>query len=335
MKFLLSLDYELFFGSRIGTVQNCLIEPVNALLQVCEKSGLRLTLFVDAGFLVRLRQESQKFTSLVSEYDMVRGHLSQLKEDGHDIQLHIHPHWVDSYYDGSAWVVDTSRYKLHDFSQQEISDIVRQYKTELTDIAGEQVFAYRGGGWCIQPFEQIAPALLTENVWLESTVFYQGKSEDSQRGYDFSNAPDKDYWPFFNDPAKESGNGRFVEVPISSFRVRPAFFWRMALVKKMGGIKYQSFGDGRTMVADKQYYISRLTKSTNSVASIDGLKSSLLPQAYKQLQQTKKRNMFHVMGHPKSFTPHSIAKLFEFLEKKSFDYITFQKLQHLKPVRSL
>ncbi len=332
MKFLLSLDYELFFGSKIGSVDHCLIEPVTALLRQLERVGLKLSFFVDATFLIRLRQEGRKFPVLLAEYDKIRRHLEQLKQQGHDIQLHIHPHWQDSYYDGACWRINTRRYTLHDFSPDERMEIVRLCKQELVNIAGDSVFAFRGGGWCIQPFDQIAAALQAEDIWLESTVFHRGKSEDTQRHYDFTTAPDLDYYRFAMDPVCENPTGSFIEVPIGSFRVSPAFFWRLAWVKKFGGKQYRSFGDGSAMVADKSYYVTRLTQYTNSVISVDGLKAVLLDQAYRQIRRNRERKVMHVMGHPKAITPCSIASLGDFLRKHSFDFITFQDLSFLKPV---
>lgn len=335
MKLLLSLDYELFFGSRIGTIQNCLIDPVDFLLKKTAETGLRLSLFVDAAFLVRLREEAAKYPSLQAEYDKIRRHLEQLKNSGHDVQLHIHPHWVDSYFDGSTWKIDTTRYTLHDFSADEQREIVRKSKGELVRIVGDTVFAFRGGGWCIQPFSQIAEALRAENIWLESTVFCHGKSEDSQRGYDFSSAPDLDYYRFSDDPVRIDDKGSFVEVPIGSFRVSPSFFWRLVWAKKFGGAEHHSFGDGCAMVADKSYYIQRLTSYSNSVVSIDGLKGDLLSGAYKEIQKKSGRNLFHVMGHPKALTSYSMKKLASFLKETSFHHITYQGLQYLDPLNPI
>ena len=331
MKFLLSLDYELFFGSKIGSVDHCLIEPVTTLLKQLAHTGLKLSFFVDATFLVRLREEGKKFPVLQTEYDKIRQHLELLKKQGHDIQLHIHPHWIDSCFDGSSWRIHTDRYTLHDFSPGLRREIVSSCKQELEQIVGDSVFAFRGGGWCIQPFDQIADALHAENIWLESTVFFRGKSEDSQRHYDFTAAPKSDHYCFSDDPVSEDPAGSFVEVPIGSFRVNPAFFWRLAWAKKFGGKKYRSFGDGSAMVADRSYYLTRLTQYTNSVVSIDGLKAGLLSKAYKQISEHREKNLLHAMGHPKAISPYSIDKLAAFLTHQSFDYITYQDLAYLNP----
>lgn len=330
MKLLLSLDYELFFGANTGTVEKCLLTPIAALLERVEKKGVKLSLFVDAIFLLRLRDQASRFTRLQHEYDAIRRHLERLNKTGHDIQLHLHPHWLDSRFDGTRWHVDTSRYRLHDYTAEAMSEIVRSGKNILAEISGADVFAFRGGGWCIQPFEKIAASLMREGIWLESTVFFGGASDDPTRWYDFQAAPIKDYWRFTDDPNQEEDSGPFLEVPISSFSAGPLLFWRMGLAKKIGGERHRSFGDGVTMTANSGYYLRRLTSSTRSVVSIDGLKADMLKGAYQQNVHAGNKQLFHVMGHPKSLTRYSIARFGDFIDSNPFESITFQDLVSLK-----
>jgi peptidoglycan/xylan/chitin deacetylase (PgdA/CDA1 family) len=330
-QFLLSLDYELFFGNRVGTVEHCLIRPVDAIREVLDKHGMKMSLFVDAGFLVRLKQQMTQFPQLKSDYQRIESQLQSLIVNGHDVQLHIHPHWEDSHFDGDGWIVDTTRYKLHDFSADEIQRIVREYKQALTDIVGDRVFAYRAGGWCMQPFDVIAPALKSEGIWLDSTVYADGVSEDAQRGFDFRGAPVKESWRFSLDPVVETNDGTFVEIPISACRVSPLLFWKMAFIKKFTKGQHTPFGDGAAMTANAQYYWKRLTSSSISVASIDGLKASFLDFAFTAHKRSGVSQVFNVMGHPKSVTPYAIEKLDQFLTGKGLmQAITFQDLRSYK-----
>jgi len=327
---ILSLDYELFFGSQVGTVENCLIRPVDALLEATKQYNIKLVLFVDAGYLVRLKEESEKYPELVEDYKKVHKHLSDLYSLGHDIQLHIHPHWEDSYYSDAGWVIDTSRYKLHDFSAQSILDIISKYKRALTDIVGDNVFAYRAGGWCIQPFDDISDALYQHDIWLDSTVYYQGLSKDEQRWFDFTEAKNKPLWFFDDRPTFEREGGHFLEIPISSCRISPLFFWKMALLKKFGGNEHKSFGDGAAMSYGRGYYMEKLTKYTASVASVDGAKAGFLLEAY---QQNKRAggNIFNVIGHPKALSPYSIGQFCQFLDRvPDIESVTFQSFKHLR-----
>lgn len=329
---LLSLDYELFFGAQTGTVDQCLLRPTEALAETVRKHGVHLSLFVDALYLQRLSAEASRYPRLQQDFDAIRRQLVSLRQDGHDIQLHIHPHWLDSHFDGDQWQLDTARYKLHDFSASEIATMMGEAKELLANLAGESVFAFRAGGWCLQPFSTIAPALLTHDIWLDSTVFAGGVSDDNNRWFDFSTAPLKDYWCFNLDPNSEDPHGPFVEVPISSMRVSPFLFWRMALSRKiLSQADHKPFGDGSSLAWGSGYYLQRLTRSTVSVASMDGIKAGLLSKALREEQDTGKQ-LFHAMGHPKAATRYSLTRLDNFLAKLgSFSSVTFQDFKHLQP----
>ena len=329
---LLSLDYELFFGPRTGTVEQCLIRPTQELAETASRHGARLSLFVDALYLQRLADEARRFPRLQGDLDAIRRQLVSLREKGHDIQLHLHPHWLDSSFDGDQWRLDTHRYKLHDFSATEAAAMVGSAKKLLTSLIGDSVFAFRAGGWCLQPFTRIAPALLAHTIWLDSTVFAGGISDDQERWFDFTSAPVKDFWRFSDDPNHEDKQGPFVEVPISAMRVTPFLFWRMALTRKiLSNPIHNSFGDGSSLAWGSSYYLQRLTRSTTSVASMDGLKAGLLGKACRT-EQSKDKQLFHAMGHPKALTRYSLERLDSFLAGLSLlTSVTFQDFQHLQP----
>lgn len=329
---LLSLDYELFFGAQTGSVASCLIRPTEELAMVAARHGVKLSFFVDVLYLQRLSEEARRFPSLQRDLDAIQRQLVSLKEAGHDIQLHLHPHWMDSSFDGDKWQLDTSRYKLHDFSTAEIIQLVGSGKKLLTSLIGDTIFAFRAGGWCLQPFLQLAPALLAHNIWLDSTVFSGGISDDKDRWFDFSTAPIKNHWSFASDPNNEDSEGPFVEVPISAMHVTPLLFWRMALSRKiLQQTAHKPFGNGSSLAWGSGYYVQRLTKSSISVASLDGIKASLLGKAFRR-EQASGKQLFHAMGHPKALSRYSLTQLDKFLETKfSGTSVTFQDFKHLQP----
>jgi hypothetical protein len=332
-RILLSLDYELFFGPRTGTVEHCLILPTQQLAQTVERHGARLSLFVDVLYLQRLADEAHRYPRLQDELGAVQKQLVSLKEAGHDIQLHLHPHWLDSSFDGEQWQIVSSRYKLHDFTAAAIMAMVRSAKNFLSRLIGDTVFAFRAGGWCIQPFDTIAPALLAHDIWLDSTVFAGGISDDKERWFDFSPAPVKDFWRFSQNPNRENKEGLFIEVPISAMQVSPLLFWRMLINRKiLPQVDHQPFGDGVPMVWGNSYFFKRLSTSTISVASMDGFKAGLLTRAFRDEQAASGKELFHAMGHPKAMTSYSLARLDDFLSGLgTFTGVTFQDFRYLHP----
>lgn len=331
-KLLLSLDYEIFFGQNTGTVQNCMILPTNALIDLAARRNAKLSLFVDAGFLARLKQQMRKHSSLARDYASISRQLSSAYKMGHDIQLHIHPHWMNSHYDGERWRLDYSHYKLHDFTHVEMADIVKSYKDCLCELIEDDVFAYRAGGWCIQPFDAISGALEQNGIWLDSTVYHNGVSIDQHHGYDFRKSPDKPYWYYEDDPIQDSMTRRFLEIPISAIHVNPLFYWKMAVIRKLPISRsiHKSYGDGTAMSSEAGYYFEKLTRPTYSVASIDGIKADLLDRGLRQLRK-KGHDIYNVIGHPKALSAYSLKRLEEFLIRNHFEAVTFRDFMHLRP----
>jgi len=322
---LLTFDYELFFGSNIGTQKRCIIEPSRKIIELLGKYQIKATFFIDSGYLLKLQEYKNRYPQIEKDYNKVISQIERLNKEGHEIQLHIHPHWEDSYYNGKKWIVDTTRYRLHNFSKEEVEDIVYRYKKILTDIIGDNIFAHRAGGWSIQPFSYIKDAFKKNNIWLDSTLFENGKNSSATHYFNFENIPNKTEWNFENDPTKEDSSGFFKEIPISAYRLSPIFFWKLVYFKKFGGKKHKNFGDGSATGGSKLDKLRMLTQYTNSVVSMDGYKISFLEKAYKSFLEKKDCNNFVVIAHPKSMSEYSLEKLEIFIKNNIHKNFTTYK----------
>lgn len=330
MNIYLSFDYEIYFGENPGTVDKCIIYPTSELIRIAEKYKAHFSFFVDCGFLIKLNKHRKEYPQLENDYQAIVKQISYLSTTGHDIQLHIHPHWEDSFYDGERWVMDVRRYKLSDFDETQIEDIVYRYKKELTDITGKEVFAFRAGGWCMQPFDKIKNAFVKHQITLDSTVFKNGFYQSENYHYDFRNAPEKDRYRFENDPTKESESGFFTELPIATIRNSPLFFWTLFLLGRKNPYFHKPLGDGRAMAA-KGYRKRLLTSYSNNPVSVDGYNARLLETALKQCLK-KKFNNFVIIGHPKALSRYSLQKIEQFLDKNSTQhrFITYTQFKNNK-----
>jgi len=312
---LLTFDYELFFGSNSGTQENCIIKPTDKIIKLLKKYQIKATFFIDSGYLLKLQQYKKKYPKIEEDYKRVMAQIEKVHKEGHEIQLHIHPHWEESYFNGQKWIIDATKYRLHNFSKEEVEDIVYRYKKILTDIVGDKVFAYRAGGWCIQPFTHLKDALKKHNIWLDSTLFKNGKNSSATHSFDFKNIPNTTSWNFEDDPKKEDKKGFFKEIPIADYRLSPLFFWKLVYFKKFGGQKYKTFGDGSALGGSNLDKLRMLTQYTNSVVSMDGYKISFLEKAYDSFLEKKDSNNFVVIAHPKSMSEYSLDKLETFIKK--------------------
>jgi len=249
-----------------------------------------------------------------------------LSDTGHDIQLHIHPHWEDSFYDGNRWIIDVKRYKLADFNENDVAEIVVRYKKVLTDITNKSIFAFRAGGWCLQPFSKLKKIFMDNNICLDSSVFKDGYFSSEQYSYDFRNAPDKDIYRFEDNELIENEKGFFTELPISPIKNSPLFFWTLFLLGRKNPYLHKPLGDGRAMAAPG-YRKKILTKFTNNPVSVDGYNAHLLQTALGILLKKKREHMV-VIGHPKALSRYSIQKIEEFVEKnkEKNNFTTYAKM---------
>ncbi len=315
MNIVISLDYEVYFGRRSGSVEGAVLAPSQALCHLAAEHCVPLVFFVDAAWLLRLREEGRRHPALMAEHDRVMRQLQRFADEGHELQLHVHPHWRDSHWADGDWKLDLRRYRLHEFDDAEIVDIVQECTQLLRSVAGRNpVSAYRAGGWCIQPFQRLRPALRQAGIRIDSTVYAGGVQQGEGPWHDFTHAPPASRWRFEHDPLRPDETGSFLEVPIASHRVGPAFYWRLALMRKLKLRAHSAPGGGEAMRLSRADLARKLLRPTTSVVSIDGLKASFLEAAFAEHQRRGSED-FVIIGHPKALTRYSMGQLDQFLRR--------------------
>jgi hypothetical protein len=326
MNIFLTYDYELFFGTPTGTVEKCIIEPTNLLREMATRTGIRLVFFIDTGYLEKLEELKDQFPNVQHEHRLVTSQIKTLVSEGHDCQLHIHPHWTDCTHNGTNWIMKTDRYKLVDFSDEEIENMVFRHKKLLEELTQKTVSSYRAGGWCLQPFSRIRPAFEKAGLKLDSSVFPGGKFTAGNYDYDFTATPQKSTWKFGNDLCTEDPDGPFTEYPISSYNYSALFFWRLFLLGRLNPAGHKPMGDGYPM-ASPGLRKEMLTKGKLLSASADGYFVTKL-DAVLAKNKSKGYNEMVVLGHPKACTRFALRKLEDFINrhKNNHRFLTFTTL---------
>jgi hypothetical protein len=327
MNIFLTFDYELFFGSITGTVEKCMIEPTNKLLQISKKYSVPMTFFVDVGYLIRLETESAKHSKLKSDLAKVKNQITEMLECGCDVQLHIHPHWERSYYNGEKWIIEVDGcYKLADFDDDELYHIVTFYKDYLEEISRKKVHTFRAGGWCIQPFDRLKDIFKEIGIKFDTSVFTGGHFESPHYNFDFRKAPKKSMYRFENDVCEEVENGSFVEYPIASLNYSPLFYWRLYILGRLFPKRHKMVGDGN-FLSQPGRKKSVLTNFTWNHVSTDGYYVTKLNESLINCQNNQMQEMVTI-GHPKSCTLFSFEILDKFIVTNYIrhTFCSFEKL---------
>lgn len=237
---LLTLDYELF-GNGSGSVESCVVEPTRRFLEVAERHGAGVTLFVEAlEFLAMQRARRRGAEAPARDARRVGRQLRAAVERGHDVQLHLHPQWADAHYAEGRWWVRPDRWRLGDLAVETVRDLVsrgRDYLVETVGTActGYRPTAFRAGGWCVQPSGHVVRALVAEGFCVDSSVAPGLRRAERGEWYDFRAAPtDLAAWAVDRDVCRaESAGGRLLELPIATARVDPILDLREGLAVRL------------------------------------------------------------------------------------------------------
>lgn len=336
MKILLTLDYELFNGKKCGSVENCLLKPMNELLKVLDKYAFKATLFVDTVFINRLGELGHKFPELQNEYSKIIEQLRSLYDQGHDLQLHIHPNWLHATYKDGQWSSVLTDYKLSDMTDEEVDRMFGEGTSLLSSITGhpEKIIAYRAGAYCIQTYSKFPEVFRKYGIYVDSSVFRHQKSiTERWQYYDFTIIPSDYLYNFSEDVTKKNEVGDFIEVSIPTYHIS-----KFNLIRYKYNIrksKIEKWGDGLgsiNMLEGKRSRIFNVLKGrllpTMEVASIDSSKGWFLNSIY--IKEKKRANDYMlIMGHPKNFTAYSIECLDLFLNEKNNQSDAFVTLSEL------
>lgn len=254
--FLLSVDYELFFGSNSGTVENCMTRPVYRLMNELEKCNCKMTIFWDILHFFRLKEMEEKVIELHYDRLIIQKQIESLLEKGHDIQMLINPHWLDARWENNKWHFSYQRFSIHrlwnDSNPNDIETIlgcVTQCKKMMEEVCQKvdsnyKVRVVRMGGGRIEPFMQIKDALLANDIKADSSYMCGFKTKNPYP-VDFTKGPTCATFFRFNDSVLEADiNGKFWEFPKGVVKM-PSFYRFVFYVQGLFSKETHSrYGDG-------------------------------------------------------------------------------------------
>jgi peptidoglycan/xylan/chitin deacetylase (PgdA/CDA1 family) len=190
-KVIFSLDYEIH-GNGDGDPMYLMIEPTWRLLKILETYGAKLTVFADVA-------QISKFKEYMEETGVDKFHFKKIKEqlqycisNGHDVQLHIHSSFINSYYNGEKWAQYWDDYNLAGLPYETINRYIKKGKKLLEEILipvcpNYTCNTFRAANWSMQPGKNILKALKSNGFKIDSSVYKWGK-QTGNVNYDYTNA---------------------------------------------------------------------------------------------------------------------------------------------------
>lgn len=240
LKIFLTFDHELPLGGLNTDYRQAMFAPTNKILELAEEVNVKVTLFTDILCAWRFKEwDNQGY---------YQPYIEQLRSallKGHDVQLHLHPHWLTSSYSNGVFT-PSNNFCLADFKNTNhpynIAGIIEKGYSLLQAICRDinpnyRCVAYRAGGYNISPCSNIIFSELYKNgIRFDSSISrgYYFKSALSE--IDFSDVPAMPNWTISKDGNyTQNAPEGIMEIPIAS---KPKNIFEMPTRFKLK--KYQS-----------------------------------------------------------------------------------------------
>lgn len=314
---ILTLDYELY-GNGSGNIYTHIIEPTYNILEIANRYDAKITFFVEVVEFWKIEEEWLKGNKMGYEENPINDIRKQLQEayrQGHDVQLHIHPQWVEAEYVEGNWKVNFEDWRLGGYAKDgdfSLYNLLERGKATLeqwiscVDPAYTCV-AIRAGGYNIQPSSEIVKAMQLVGLKIDSSIYPGGKEIGLLSNYDYSSINKEEaYWHVGN-KLEEQGNSEIVELPIVAFPIRRwkkfASFDRIKSLLRNRKSAKDSFiaktSHSKSRRWDKVKYFFQTEWQTWDYCLFS---PSLHKRFLKQIKDQQSRDVFTLVGHPKGFT---------------------------------
>lgn len=339
LAFLNTFDYELYLGKSSGTAENCLLKPTDLLLQILRRHQLPGIFFIDATYLYRLKEVAASHPAAMKDFDSICSQVKQIKNEGHRVYLHLHPHWLDARYHAKAsrWnLSDKSHFSFNSLTEPQREEVFRIAYQTLAAIIDNGIAGFRAGGLYIQPFTDFQALFVRHGIKNEFSVLRGAYSREANGcSFDFTEYIRPYAYRFENDVLKKNAKGHFTEFTINTIEI--PFTYRLAnriagklLSRKTGSGR---FGDGLPS-GNRIFFKSppkNATVETMAAENISLVKEPLY------LSEAAKSGYLHLLSHPKLVSLNTLRIYDRFLGKlkMKFDVVTdldsILKMQNDKP----
>lgn len=221
----LTVDHEIF-GNGSGDVRQHVIDPAERMARTCERFGVPLTVFFEVEEYLAFGREREALKRAwgYDPAEELRSQAVELVRRGHDLQLHLHPEWVGSRFDGGRWILRPDRPTVDCLFEtpEEVSAYLGERKAVIDGFyaaAGSprRVGAYRCGAFCAQPGRKLLRAMAEHGLVIDSSAVKGLVRNDQYVNLDFAGTPaGRRHWRVSTDVAVEDTAGPVIEIPIYS-----------------------------------------------------------------------------------------------------------------------
>ena len=147
-------DWELR-GNGSGDIEDIQFRPMRELINIYNNYGIKGSFNVEVLQQLTFREFENNHPELKVLADKWDAIVCETLQQGHDIQLHIHPQWTNAKFENGSWQL-TSDWSILNYSEEEAYAILERakfyFETLLRPIKEEyKCLSFRSGAWCLAP----------------------------------------------------------------------------------------------------------------------------------------------------------------------------------------
>ncbi len=312
-RIILSFDYEIYFDG--SNRLEALILNTNEILKRAKESNSKLVFFIDIYYLIKLEENG-----LTNHFDKLKNQILEMINEGHEIQYHLHPHWINAQYnkEKDIWKYDQLEYSLTDiikiYGKTFAYDKFNKGVIKMKEWFNYKPLAYRAGGLSIDQNQGELLELLIENKFeYDSSVMPGLYLHGKFIHIDHRLAPRKAIWTIYDSFLSETNTlnkkNSIKEVPVMTIEKNDIPFTDRMITS----IKYRAFtalnakddsvieniGRPFDLEINKSVYPISITFDKSKLADI------LLLKYFTKSYFKKDANIMCILSHPKSFLNQS------------------------------
>src|SRR5690606_37381847 len=142
-----------------------------------------------------------------SPAEAIKNQIIAAYKSGHDVQLHIHPHWINAKYENDRWLPDNRYWKLTKVPLKGdknfplgLEELLKLGKESIESIIKPlhpeyKCNIFRAGGYCMTPSDKIIASLKNLGFVADSSVIPGAYLNNDYYYYDFQHvSSDLPYW---------------------------------------------------------------------------------------------------------------------------------------------
>ena len=329
MNLIITLDYELF-GDGSGNVFKHIVNPTNKLLELCKKNNIKITIFFEIIEYLKLKEIWDSGINMGYQTDPCKAIEDQIKtayKQGHDIQLHLHPQWIDAKYE-NKWILDDSLWRLPNVNKENcgysISELLKQGKKTIEQIINPIDSNYkcnilRSGGYNLQPSGEIINAMKENDFIVDSSVCPGCTINSDFSKFDYSNLKNNiPFWWIKNGDVMNISSDKkdILEIPVFALPVK----------------KYQKYDIQRLKIRlkNKQYTKEQIKYKLGNESLFDKIryffKNEVITWDYSLFNKNKMNSFFKMaeeISNNSSYKNHSFVLIGHSKEMYYFEVIQY------------